>query len=79
MQKSILLKTHVSTFDWCKAFKNRNVNKNSKILQDTFMDVFANFIPHKTRKFNDKSPEWMNKFIILSLNKSSKLAKNVPQ
>ena len=43
------------------------------------MDVFANFIPHKTRKFNCKSPEWINKFIILSLNKRTKLAKMYPQ
>ena len=39
------------------------------------MIIFANFIPHKTRKFDYKTLEWMNKSIILSLKKRSKLAK----
>ena len=39
------------------------------------MNIIRNFIPHKTKKFDYKNPEWMNTFIISALNKSSILLK----
>ena len=36
------------------------------------MNIFKNFIPHKTKKFDCKHPEWMSSFIISSLKKTTK-------
>ena len=53
----------ISMFDWQKAFKNKNTNEMTRILTNTLMNIFKNFIPHKTKKFGCKYPEWMNSFI----------------
>ena len=69
-------------FDWHKAFKNKNTNEMARILTDTVMDIFKNFIPHKTKKFDCKYPEWMNSFIISSLKKERSTLKDfikIPQ
>ena len=39
------------------------------------MNVFRNYIGHKTRKFDYKSPEWMNTLIISALKKRLILVK----
>ena len=68
----------ISMFDWHKAFKkntnemtsfNKNTNEMTRMLTDSLMNIFKNFIPHKTKKFDRKYPEWMNSFIISSLKK----------
>ena len=59
-------------FDWQKAFKNKNTNEMTRIITDTLMNIFNNFIPHKTKKFHCKHSEWMNSFIISSLKKRTK-------
>ena len=56
----------ISMFDWRSAFKGNTVNKNCKILTDTLMNIFENFIPHKTKEFDYKTPEWMNSMVISS-------------
>ena len=65
----------ISMFDWRSAFKDNTVNKYCKILTDTLINIFENFIPHKTKKFDYKTPEWMNSMVISSLKKRKKLAK----
>ena len=65
----------ISAFDWSKAFLHRNVNEKCKILTDILLNVFKNFIPHKTLKCDYKTPDWMDKSITLSLRKRSKLTK----
>ena len=65
----------ISMFDWQQAFKNKNTNKMTGILTDTLMNIFKNFIPHKTKIFDCKYPEWMNSFIISSLKKRTKYTK----
>ena len=52
----------ISNFDWPKAFRNKNANENCKLLMDTFMNIFRNYIPHKTKKFDYKTPEWNKHF-----------------
>ena len=37
-------------FDWQKVDKKKNTNEKTSILTDTFMNIFQNFIPHKTKK-----------------------------
>ena len=46
-------------FDWQKAFKNKNTNEMTRILTNTLMNIFKNFIPHKTKNIDFKHPEWM--------------------
>ena len=38
----------ISTFDWHKAFKNKNKNEMTRTLTDALMNIFRNFIPHLT-------------------------------
>ena len=47
----------ISMFDWQKRFKNKNTNEMTRILTDTLMNIFKNFIPHKTKKFDCKYTE----------------------
>ena len=35
------------------------------------MNIFRNCIPHKTKKFDYKTPEWMNTLIISALKERS--------
>ena len=39
------------------------------------MNIFRNYIPHKTNKFDYKTSEWMNTLIISTLEKRSILVK----
>ena len=52
----------ISNFDWPKAFRNKNANENCKLLMDTFMNIFRNYIPHKTKKFDYRTSEWNKHF-----------------
>ena len=65
----------ISNFDWSKAFRNKNPNENCKLLMDTLMNIFRNYILHKTKKFDYKTREWMNTLIISALKKRSILVK----
>ena len=47
-------------------------NEMTRILTNTLMNIFKNSIPHKTKKFDSKHPEWMNSVIISSLKKRTK-------
>ena len=67
------LQKSISMFDWHKALKNKNTNEMPKILTDTFMNIFKNFIPRKTKKFDCKYSEWMDSFIISSLQKKNEV------
>ena len=42
----------MSTFDWSKVFLQRNANEKCKILTDVLSNIFKNYIPHKTQKFD---------------------------
>ena len=46
MQILRIFKNTVSMFDCHKAFKNKNTNEMTRILTDTLMNIFKNFIPH---------------------------------
>ena len=63
IQKSIY------NFDWTRAFQNRNYNEKCKILSATLLNIFHNFIPHKIKKIDYKTPEWISKSTKLSLKK----------
>ena len=65
----------INNFYWARAFQNQSCKEQCKILAETLLNKFFNFIPHKIRKFGYKTPEWINKSIRLSLEKRSKLTK----
>ena len=65
----------ISMFEIQKAFKNKNTYEMTRILTDTLMNFFKNFISHKSKKTDCKHPEWMNSFIISSLEKRTKYTK----
>ena len=65
----------ICNFDWTRAFQNRNCNEKCKLLSGTLLNIFHNFIPHRIKKFNYKTLEWINKSIKLALKKRSKLTK----
>ena len=44
----------INNFDRTTAFKNRNCNEQCKILSETLLNVFRNFIFHKIKKFDYK-------------------------
>ena len=68
----------LSSFDWIKAFRNKNENENCEFLTDTLMNIFRNYISHKTKKFDYKTPEWMNTLIISALQKIVDTCENIP-
>ena len=39
----------ISNLDWSKAFRNKNANENCKLLTDTLMNIFRNYIPNEIK------------------------------
>ena len=62
-------------FDWTRVFQNRNCNEKCKVLSEILLNIFHNFIPHEIKKFDYKTPQWINKSIKLALKKRSKFTK----
>ena len=40
----------INNSDWARAFQNQNCNKQCKILSETLLNIFRNFIPIKFKK-----------------------------
>ena len=57
----------INSFDWARAFYNQNCNEQCKILSETLLNIFRNYIPHKVQKFDYKTPKWINKSIRIYL------------
>ena len=53
----------ISNFDWSKAFRNKDANEKCKLLTDTLMNLFRNYIPNEIKKFDWKTPERTNALI----------------
>ena len=49
--------------NWRFLFSNRSVHQQVKILSNTLMNVFSNFMPKKIVTFNDKDPPWMSEYL----------------
>ena len=58
-----LIKRAIEMFDWEKSLSNLDVNKQVSVFNETIMNIFENFIPHKTITCNDKDHPWMKKQI----------------
>ena len=57
------------------ALQNKNTNDKNKILSETLLNIFNNFIPKKISKLDYKNPVWMSKEIALLLKRRSKLTR----
>ena len=64
----------IITMQTLNVFK-KQLGTSCKFLTDTLMNIFRNYIPHKTKKFDYKIPEWINTLIIFVLKKWSILVK----
>ena len=42
----------ISVFNWDIAFQNKDINEKIKILNETLLNIFNNFIPNKVSKFD---------------------------
>ena len=59
----------ISTVDWSKSFFPPSNCKWKMQNTSILLNVFKNFIPYKTKKFDSKTHDWMNRTITLSLKK----------
>ena len=57
---------HRAIFHWALAFQNKYINKKTKKLTETVLNIFNNFIPDRISKLDYEKPVWMNNKIILS-------------
>ena len=57
------------------ALQNKNTNDTNKILSETLLKIFNNFIPNKISKLDYKNLVWMSKEIALLLKIRSTLTR----
>ena len=44
----------ISVFNWDTAFQDKDINEKIKILNETSLNIFKNFVPNKISKFDYK-------------------------
>ena len=66
-------------FDWENSLSNPDAKKQVFVFKETIMNIFSNFIPHKTVTPNDKDPPWMNKQIKTLIMEKNGLYKRLKQ
>ena len=52
------IKKVISNFDWNKSFENLSVDEKD-FLNETFLNIFRNYIPNKKNKCDYRQPPWM--------------------
>ena len=57
------------------ALQNKDINKKIKIMNETSLNIFNNFIPNKISKFDYNKLVWINKEVTLILKKRPQLIK----
>ena len=65
----------ISLFDWSSALTPLDVNEQVKLFNDTLLNIFRNFIPHKMIKCNGKDAPWITSEIKTCLRKKNRLYK----
>ena len=50
----------ISVVNWIMALQNKDINDKLKILNETLLNIFNNFIPNKISKFYYKKQVSMN-------------------
>ena len=72
-----LIKQTTELYEWEKSLSNLDISKQVSVFNKTTMNMFENFIPHKTISCNDKDPPWMNKQIKTLVTEKSALYKHL--
>ena len=58
-----LIRRAINLFDWDKALRFNDVDKQVSVFSDTLMNLMQNFIPNETIICDDRDPPWINKEI----------------
>ena len=48
----VCIQKSINNFDWARAFQDQNCNEQWRILSETLLNIFRNFIPHKIKRFD---------------------------
>ena len=67
------IKLSLLKINWIQSMKDLHVNDQVKFLTDSVINVFNNFVPHKTIICKDKDPPWMNNEIKCACLKKAKI------
>ena len=54
-----LIQESASNFDWVTKLSSLNIEEQIKFFNETLLNIFSNFCPHKTITCNDKDPPWL--------------------
>ena len=65
----------ISLFDWESALSPLDTNEQVKLFNETLLNIFRNFIPHKLIKCSYKDPPWISREIKTCLRKKNRLYK----
>ena len=65
----------ISLFDWESELSPLDTNEQVKLFNETLLNIFRNFIPHKLRKCSYKDPPWISREIKTCLRKKNRLYK----
>ena len=71
---SQIIENH-SNFNWHNAFKDLAVDEKVKLLNETLLNIFRNYIPNKKIKCDYREPPWMTDKIKTLLKYRNKLTK----
>ena len=75
MQSLKVSKKHFQILIGLKHLGTRTQTKTVNLDGYIIMNIFRNYIPHKTKKLDYKTPEWVNTLIIYALKQCSILVK----
>ena len=65
----------MKTCNWARLFINVTINERVKLLSNTLINMFRNYIPNKKIKFKHGEAPWRNENIKSALRKRSRLTK----
>ena len=69
------IKKAISNFNWHYTFKDLSVDEKVKLLNETLLNIFRNYIPNKKIKCDYRQPPWITDKIKTLLKERCKLTK----
>ena len=68
-----LINRAISNFNWEHVFSPLDPNEQVELLNNTLLNIFRNFIPHKIMKSNNKYAPWISNEFKTSLRKKARM------
>ena len=65
------IKKTISSFPWKQTLAFLNSAQQVKILNETILNIMANFVPNKIKTFRPSEPPWFNQIIRSTLKKQT--------